>query len=95
MEKTKQIWGQVLDLIKTHVSEQAFETWFKAVHLIDLKNGVATLQVPNRFHYEWVESKYGELIVSSFNNAPLHLLGLKALIGVIARVLVPSGIIGP
>ena len=57
------MWAECLTLIKKHTTEQAFETWFKDINLINLKDNVATLQVPNRFHYEWIESKYGELIV--------------------------------
>ena len=62
MNKNKNIWNECLVLIKKHTTEQAFETWFEGVSLVDLNEEVATLQVPNRFHYEWVESKYGDLI---------------------------------
>ena len=62
MNKNENIWNECLVLIKKHTTEQAFETWFEGVSLIDLNEEVATLQVPNRFHYEWVESKYGDLI---------------------------------
>ena len=39
----------------------------KSINLIDIRDKKATLQVPNRFHYEWIESKYGDLISRCLN----------------------------
>jgi chromosomal replication initiator protein len=62
MKTEQEIWNECLGLIKKNTAEQAFETWFEGISLINIANNQATLQVPNRFHYEWIESKYGELI---------------------------------
>ena len=64
-QRNAEIWTQCLEVIKKNTAEQAFDTWFKSIGLIDLGEKEATLQVPNRFHYEWIESKYGELIASA------------------------------
>jgi len=61
MEKEK-FWQQCLDKIKNKITDQAFETWFKAVDIISLNKEEINLQVPNEFHYEWLESKYRHLI---------------------------------
>lgn len=61
MEKEK-FWQQCLDKIKNKITDQAFETWFKAVDIIALNKEEINLQVPNEFHYEWLESKYRHLI---------------------------------
>ena len=61
MEK-ENFWIQCLDSIKQKISEQAFETWFNGVELISLDKEEINLQVPNQFHYEWLESKYRYLI---------------------------------
>ena len=61
MEKEK-FWQQCLDKIKDKISDQAFETWFKTVNIISLNQEEINLQVPNEFHYEWLESKYRHLI---------------------------------
>ncbi len=63
MEKEK-FWQQCLEKIKNKISDQAFETWFKAVDIVSLNNEEINLQVPNQFHYEWLESKYRHLIDS-------------------------------
>ena len=54
------LWSQCLEHIGSTVSEQAFETWFQSISMIGCTGEEITLQVPNRFHYEWLESKYSE-----------------------------------
>ena len=61
MEK-EQFWQQCLEKIKNKISDQAFETWFQAVDIISFSKEEINLQVPNEFHYEWLESKYRHLI---------------------------------
>ena len=55
-------WDNCLQEIKKNISAQAFETWFSSVSIIAMDRDNITLQVPNRFHYEWLETKYGELL---------------------------------
>ena len=55
MKTEQEIWNECLGLIKQNTAEQAFETWFEGISLISIANKQATLQVPNRFHYEWIE----------------------------------------
>ncbi len=61
MEK-ENFWQQCLNKIQGKLSDQAFETWFKAVEIISINKEEINLQVPNQFHYEWLESKYRHLI---------------------------------
>ena len=60
--KKDEFWSQCLEHIKIKISEQAFETWFNGIELISLEKEEINLQVPNKFHYEWLESKYRHLI---------------------------------
>ena len=55
-------WQQCLEKIKNKISDQAFETWFKGVSIVSIGDEEVNLQVPNQFHYEWLESKYRHLI---------------------------------
>ena len=66
-------WQKCLEKIKEQLSDQAFETWFKAVSIISLNDDEINLQVPNQFHYEWLESKYRHLIddaISQIDGVP-------------------------
>ena len=67
----KKLWNDCLFLIKKNLSEQAFQTWFDSLSLISCDSKEITLQVPNRFHYEWLESKYSNIL----NDAILKVFG--------------------
>ena len=60
--KKQTFWTDCLEIIKNKVPNQAFETWFSEVELIDLNQEEINLQVPNQYHYEWLEQKYRHLI---------------------------------
>ena len=55
-------WQQCLEKIRNKLSSQAYETWFSDVIIVSLRDEEINLQVPNKFHYEWLESKYRHLI---------------------------------
>jgi chromosomal replication initiator protein len=61
MEK-KKFWTECLSLIKQQITNQAFETWFSDVEVLDINKEEIKLQVPNQYHYEWLEQKYRHLI---------------------------------
>ena len=61
MEK-QNFWTECLDLIKQQIADQAFETWFSDVEIVELGVEEIKLQVPNQYHYEWLEQKYRHLI---------------------------------
>ena len=61
----RKLWEECLKYIKKNISEQAFQTWFDSIVFLGCGNDEITLQVPNRFHYEWLESKYSSIIGSS------------------------------
>jgi len=62
---SNKLWPDCLALIQSSVSEQAFETWFSSISMVSCSGEEITLQVPNRFHYEWIESKYSEILSSA------------------------------
>ncbi len=61
MDKEK-FWSECLSLIKQQMTNQAFETWFSDVVIIELTDEEIKLEVPNQYHYEWLEQKYRHLI---------------------------------
>ena len=64
----KKLWGSCLKKIQSSVSEQAFETWFSSLSATSCSGDEITLQVPNRFHYEWLESKYSEILSTAIGD---------------------------
>ena len=73
LDKNK-LWEKCLIYIRDKIQEQAFQTWFDGISAISINNEEITLQVPNQFHYEWLESKYRHLIdnaLKEFSPNPL------------------------
>lgn len=56
------IWSQCLDLIKKSIDAQPFKTWFAPVKPVMVKESVLTIQVPNKFFYEWLEEHFVEIM---------------------------------
>ncbi len=67
-----ELWDKCLLYIKDRIQEQAFETWFDDVIATNLDSEIITLQVPNQFHYEWLESKYRHLIDNALKENSRH-----------------------
>ena len=70
--KKDDLWQKCLLYIKNRIQEQAFQTWFDGVVATNLSNEEITLQVPNQFHYEWLESKYRHLIDNALKEHAEH-----------------------
>ena len=64
----KTVWDNCLLYIKDRVPELAFQTWFVGIQLSSVTEEGIVLQVPNKFHYEWLESKYRILIDDAVKN---------------------------
>ena len=65
LEKTtspEKLWKSCLLYIKDKISDQAFQTWFSGILISSVSNDELVIQVPNKFHFEWLESKYRLLI---------------------------------
>ncbi len=62
-------WSKFLLLIKEELSGQAYQTWFESINMLSLEDYEITIEVPNRFHYEWLDSKYSNLILQSLKKA--------------------------
>ncbi|HEB61700.1 MAG TPA: chromosomal replication initiator protein DnaA [Bacteroidetes bacterium] len=60
----KEIWAKCLVEIKKNVDERSFNTWFKPIKPVILSGKTLTIQVPNKFFYEWLEEKYINLLGS-------------------------------
>jgi len=56
------VWGKCLHTIKKNVNTQSFKTWFEPIKPIQLIDDALTIQVPNKFFYEWLEEHYVALL---------------------------------
>ncbi len=77
MEEAKKNWRESKKIIKKNITFQAYQTWFSGLKLINADYDELTLQVPNRFHYEWIDSKYGDMIKSATKKCFGHEMGIN------------------
>ncbi len=61
MQNTE-IWHKCLQIIRDDVGEGIYDLWFSPVKLASMRDGTATLEVPNRFFKEWIEDYHPTII---------------------------------
>ncbi len=52
------VWSNCLQIIRSKVGEQSYNTWFVPIKALRLQETVLTVQVPSLFFYEWIEEHY-------------------------------------
>lgn len=58
----EEIWNKSLLVLRDKVGDSAYDLWFKPIRLLQLRDAVATLEIPNRFFKEWIEDYHPSLI---------------------------------
>jgi chromosomal replication initiator protein len=56
------VWDNCLQTIRKNVNQQSFKTWFEPIKPVRLEQNALTIQVPNKFFYEWLEEHYVNLL---------------------------------
>lgn len=56
------VWDRCIKTIKNSIGAQSFKTWFEPIKPVHLEGSVLTIQVPNKFFYEWLEEHYVGLL---------------------------------
>ena len=74
-------WNKFLKQIQTEITNQSFQTWFANIRLLNVGENEITIEVPNRFHYEWLDSKYDQLIQDSVKTAFDKTLSINYTVG--------------
>lgn len=59
----KQIWDMALSRIELELSRVNFNTWFKNTQIINYKDGLVVIGVPNDFVKEWLFQKHHKFIL--------------------------------
>lgn len=73
-QDAKTVWENCLDVIRSDVNSQAFQTWFLPIVPLTVTSSELTLQVPSQFFYDWIEEHYPKTI----RNALCEVLGDQA-----------------
>ncbi|MEM9991613.1 MAG: chromosomal replication initiator protein DnaA [Bacteroidota bacterium] len=57
-----QIWDNCLQTIRRNVPPHSYKTWFEPIRPVGLREHSLTIQVPNKFFYEWLEEHYVDML---------------------------------
>lgn len=52
------VWNKCLSIVKREVNAQSYKTWFEPIKPVRLTSEALTIQVPNKFFYEWLEENF-------------------------------------
>ncbi len=80
MNNYEGLWQAVLGEIELGVTRANFITWFRDTGILKVKDGAATIGVPNGFSKEWLENKYNKIILRALRNASPDIKELKFVI---------------
>ena len=58
-------WNDCLEIIEQNINQQSFKTWFDPIKSIRLVKNILTIEVPNKFFYEWLEEHYVGILKKS------------------------------
>ncbi|MCK5044231.1 chromosomal replication initiator protein DnaA [Candidatus Parcubacteria bacterium] len=64
----EELWQAVLAQIQFNISQASFATWFKNTKILNKKEGLVIVSVPNNFSKEWLENKYNKIILKTLHN---------------------------
>jgi chromosomal replication initiator protein len=62
------VWDNCLQTIRRHVNKRSFKTWFEPIKPVCIENNALTIQVPNKFFYEWLEEHYVSLLKTTIRD---------------------------
>ncbi len=88
----EQLWRLTLGEMELQISKTNFFTWLKNSHLVDKKDGVFYVALPNNFAKEWVENKYQKTLLGIVRNHDYSVKKLEFLVAGQFEVEVPQKI---
>ena len=56
------VWEEILFLIESRMSRQGYDTWFAQSRLVSFDGMKMVIQVPSKFHRDWIREHHGEVL---------------------------------
>jgi chromosomal replication initiator protein len=57
-----QVWEEILFLIENKMTRQGYDTWFAQSKLLSFDGSRMVIQVPSKFHRDWIREHHGEVL---------------------------------
>ena len=77
-------WARVRARLRAEIGEATFRSLLKPLTLEDVKDGDVFLSVPTRFMRDWVETQYGEHLLTLWSKENPEVTGIKIAIAGVA-----------
>ncbi len=66
MSSKKKIWNNILENLKSSISQSEIDTWFSKAECNKFDDNTAIINVPNKFIANWLRENYLEVLINSF-----------------------------
>jgi chromosomal replication initiator protein len=76
-----ELWNSAFSKIHEKLGDSVFELWFKPMKLLQLKDKIVSIEIPNRFFKDWVEDNYPNLISEAMEVDLGHSVSIKFRVG--------------
>ena len=57
-----ELWSRILELAKAHLPERSSRAWLDGMVAVALGEDELLVEAPSRFHVEWVEDRFGDIL---------------------------------
>ena len=74
-------WEGACDSLRSMVSNDAFQRWFRAAEWLGCEDGVATVAVPGEIHQVWIETNYLPELTMAVSEAFEDVREVKVIVG--------------
>ncbi len=61
-ERANELWERILEQARSGLPEQSYATWVSSARATALDGGILHILAPSRFHAEWLEDKFGQML---------------------------------
>ena len=65
MDRLEFVWENILDAVRSSITEQTYATWFEPIRPVSITDFEITIEVPSKFYYEWIDSHYKNVILGA------------------------------
>ena len=65
MDRLEFVWENILDTVRSSITEQTYATWFEPIRPVSITDFEITIEVPSKFYYEWIDSHYKNVILGA------------------------------
>jgi chromosomal replication initiator protein len=77
----EELWQAVLAQVQLNISQANFATWFKNTEIVSQEENQVVVSVPNSFAKEWLENKYGKIILKILHSLDEEIKEVKYTVG--------------